>query len=52
MSENDEIPDLFYRAYKEKRWFCAVAKNEAESGFLVTAYQTSAIKAGERIWPK
>lgn len=42
---------LFYRG-NTPRWFCAVAKQEADSGFLVTAYPTDAIKAGESVWKK
>lgn len=51
-SKSDEQVFLFYRAYREQRWFCAVTKNAGDSGFLITAYQTSAIKAGEIIWQK
>lgn len=59
LSDPDEIrrsrkdPDvlLFYRG-KSPRWFCAVTKHEKEEGFLITAYPTDAIKAGEVIWKK
>ena len=43
---------LFYKAEATRRWTCAVAKREAEAGFLITAYPTDAIKEGIRIWPK
>ena len=43
---------LFYKAEATKRWTCAVAKRLADSGFLITAYPTDAIKEGVRIWPK
>jgi hypothetical protein len=43
---------LFYQAEATKRWTCAVTKRLADSGFLITAYPTDAIKEGVRIWPK
>ncbi len=44
---------LFDKAEATKRWTCAVvAKRLADSGFLITAYPTDAIKEGVRIWPK
>jgi len=42
---------LFYRN-APPRWICAVTKSEDGSGFLVTAYITDKIKAGETIWKK
>ena len=50
-SSKDETVHLFYRAVQPGRWICAVAKQvDNESGFLVTAYPTDAIKQGETIW--
>ena len=43
---------LFYKAEATKRWTCAVVKRLADSGFLITAYPTDAVKEGVRIWPK
>jgi hypothetical protein len=43
---------LFYKAEATQRWTCAVAKRLGDSGFLVTAYPTDAIKEGVRVWPK
>lgn len=43
---------LFYRSEQQKRWVCAVTKHLNESGFLITAYPTDAIKEGTLIWPK
>ncbi|MBI4327293.1 MAG: hypothetical protein HY674_18825 [Chloroflexi bacterium] len=40
---------LFYRA-TDKRWAVAVARRLNGDGFLITAYQTDAIKEGETIW--
>ncbi len=42
---------LFYRG-ESPRWLCAVAKRENGTGFLITAYPTDAIKAGERLWTR
>jgi hypothetical protein len=51
-SKSDGNVYLFYRHYKERRWFCAVIKNVDDSGLLITAYRTDAIKAGEVIWQR
>lgn len=51
-SRSDPQVLLFYKAEATKRWTCAVAKRVGDSGFLVTAYPTDAIKEGVRIWPK
>ena len=47
-------PDLllFYLVLKEKRWVVAVARRLNGDGFLITAYQTDAIKEGETLWHK
>ncbi|MBI5527357.1 MAG: DUF4258 domain-containing protein [Deltaproteobacteria bacterium] len=50
-SRIDQDVYLFYRG-ETPRWLCAVAKHEDGSGFLITAYPTDAIKAGEVIWKK
>ena len=60
LSSPDEIrcssrdPDLllFYLVLKEKRWVVAVARRLNGDGFLITAYQTDAIKEGETLWHK
>ncbi|MGA7953062.1 MAG: hypothetical protein WCA07_06020 [Gloeobacterales cyanobacterium] len=41
---------LFYLILKESRWVVAVVRRLKEVGFLVTAYQTDAIKEGETLW--
>jgi hypothetical protein len=51
-SKSDANVYLFYRSRRNRRWVCAVSKQEGRSGFLITAYLTDAIKEGERIWPK
>lgn len=50
-SRSDPNIYLFYGTDGPRRWVCAVARREAGDGFLVTAYRTSAIKEGVRIWP-
>jgi hypothetical protein len=50
-SRKDEKVILFYRPIKKRRWICAVVKRENGSGFLITAYPTSAIKEGTHLWP-
>jgi len=59
LADPDEIrvsrkdPDvlLFYRG-QPPRWLCAVIKCDGDSGFLITAYPTDAVKAGERRWTR
>ena len=51
-SRTDASVYLFYKTQRKGRWVCAVSKKVNGSGFLITAYPTDAIKAGERIWPK
>jgi hypothetical protein len=41
---------LFYLTLKEKRWVVAVARRLNGDRFLITAYQTDAIKEGETLW--
>ncbi len=43
---------MFRKHGKTLKKFCAVAKHEHEDGFLITAYQTDAIKEGEQLWHK
>ena len=43
---------LFYLLIKQKRWVVAVSRRLNGDGFLITAYQTDAIKEGESIWHK
>ena len=43
---------LFYKTQRKGRWVCAVSKKTNGEGFLITAYPTDAIKAGDKIWPK
>lgn len=43
---------LFYLSRNESRWVVAVARRLNGDGFLITAYQTDAIKEGEMLWHK
>ncbi|MDJ0901670.1 MAG: hypothetical protein QNJ55_23005 [Xenococcus sp. MO_188.B8] len=52
LSKTDSQVYLFYRADGNRRWVCAVTKKLNAHGFLITAYRTSAIKEGEKIWQK
>jgi hypothetical protein len=51
-SQRDINVLLFYRILKAKRWLVAVARRLNGEGYLITAYQTDAIKTGEKLWPK
>lgn len=51
-SQRDINVLLFYRTLKNKRWLVAVARRLNGEGYLITAYQTDAIKIGEKLWPK
>jgi hypothetical protein len=41
---------LFYLTLQEKGWVVAVARRLNGDEFLITAYQTDAIKEGETLW--
>ena len=49
-SRRDEGVLLFYLIRSKQRWVVAVARRLNGDGFLITAYQTDAIKEGELIW--
>ena len=51
-SKADPSVYLFYKPQRTGRWVCAVGKKLNGDGFLITAYPTDVIKAGEKIWPK
>ena len=50
-SSRDASVLLFYLAGSH-RWVVAVARRADNEGYLITAYQTDAIKEGETIWHK
>jgi hypothetical protein len=43
---------LFYLSRNESRWVVAVDRRLNGDDFLITAYQTDAIKEGEMLWHK
>lgn len=49
-SKRDSSVFLFYLQRREKRWVVAVARQVDTDGFLITAYQTDAIKEGAQLW--
>lgn len=51
-SQRDDHVLLFYRGLNAQRWLVAVARRLNGEGYLITAYQTDAIKAGEQLWPR
>jgi hypothetical protein len=50
-SRKDAKVFLFYKG-GPPRWLCAVAKEQDDGGFIITAYPTDAMKAGEQVWAK
>lgn len=56
VSRSDDTVQLFYEFYAQTRvggkWLCVVVKYAADDAFVVTAYLTDQLKAGETIWPK
>ncbi len=50
-SRSDENVLFFYRTQRTGRWVCAVTRRLDDSGFLIPAYPTDAIKEGTRLWP-
>jgi hypothetical protein len=51
-SSRDPNVVLFYISLKQVRWVVAVARKLNGAGFLITAYQTDAVKEGETLWHK
>ncbi|MBP0028062.1 hypothetical protein [Roseofilum sp. Guam] len=47
-SSRDAEVLLFYRVRREERWVVAVARRLNGDGFLITAYQTDAIRKGKQ----
>jgi len=56
VSRSDQAVRLFYEFYAKTmvggKWLCVVVKYAPEDAFVVTAYLTDQLKAGETIWPK
>jgi hypothetical protein len=55
-SRSDEDVKLFYQFYARTRvggkWLCVVVKYQPDDAFIITAYLTDTVKAGEVLWPK
>ena len=56
VSRSDDTVKLFYEFYARTpvggKWLCVVVKYVPNDAFVVTAYLTDQLKAGETIWPK
>ncbi len=51
LSRIDPTVLLFYKE-SGLRWLCVVVRREDGRGFLVTAYPTDAVKAGDTVWTR
>jgi hypothetical protein len=55
VSRSDESVKLFYEFYArtsvDGKWLCVVVKYFSDDAFVITAYLTDTIKAGEIVWP-
>jgi hypothetical protein len=55
VSRADDNVKLFYEFYDQTqvggKWLCVVVKYLPDDGFVITAYLTDTIKAGETVWP-
>jgi hypothetical protein len=56
VSRSDDSVRLFYEFYAETKvggkWLCVVVKYLPDDAFVVTAYLTDKLKAGETVWAK
>lgn len=56
VSCSDDSVQLFYEFYAQTlvggKWLCVVVKYPLDDAFVVTAYLTDQLKAGDTIWPK
>jgi hypothetical protein len=56
VSRSDENVRLFYEFYARTqiggKWLCIVVKYLPNDAFVITAYLTDSVKAGEVVWPK
>ena len=55
-SRSDDDVKLFYEFYTQTqvggKWLCVVVKYLPDDAFVITAYLTDTVKAGESLWPK
>jgi hypothetical protein len=56
LSRADDTVKLFYEFYAQTqvdgKWLCVVVKYLPDDAFVITAYLTDTIKAGEIVWPR
>lgn len=56
ISRTDDNVKLFYEFYARTvvggKWLCVVVKYQSDDAFVITAYLTDSVKAGEIVWPK
>jgi len=54
-SRMDRSVRLFYGFYEKtvvgSKWLCVVVKYDPDDAFIITAYLTDQLKAGEALWP-
>lgn len=54
-SRTDNFVYLYYRYHKNtnvgEKWLCVVVKQLENDAFIITAYLTDKLKAGEQQWP-
>jgi len=55
LSRSDDSVRLFYEFYARTplggKWVCVVVKYLPADAFVITAYLTDTVKAGEIVWP-
>ncbi|MDX2098893.1 MAG: DUF4258 domain-containing protein [Leptolyngbyaceae cyanobacterium bins.59] len=55
-SNTDSTVYLYYRYHEDTgvgdKWLCVVVKYLEDDAFIITAYLTDKLKAGEQVWPK
>ena len=55
-SRTDPVANLCYRFYAQTpvggKWLCVVVKYLVDDAFVLTAYLTDKIKAGDVLWPR
>jgi hypothetical protein len=56
LSRSDDNVRLFYEFYARTpmggKWLCVVVKYLPSDAFVITAYLTDTLRAGETVWPK
>ena len=47
----DALDEFYAQTQVGGKWLCVVVKYPPDDGFVVTAYLTDQLKAGDTIWP-